>query len=398
MKRVFAALIALMMLCLNSAAFAQTVVFENLHYGEEALNMHINEQENLIVFEGNEYSLNDYGASYESKVEVWGGKTRAVYEMTIPREYFTVEDNGEETVLGEWVINLPVRAQLWVAQGNRISGEYVMEGPIDLTQPYIETVTLPRDENGHPLLVDKIYLYSFEMNGEVQRYAASLYIDYDGYLAGRPAAVSAAPEAEEVVGGEAEESSASPATLGLGAGAAAAVLLVGGVVVIKRKKRKAEQVKLVPAPEDDLLAQGREMLALLQKEREGIKDAEVCEKADALCEMLAQQLDAAQENPRRLSGMRKMITYYLQVAVKVLAFWRSAEEQTLDEAKLAESHATAVNGLEMVIDAFRKKLNNMHDAEMMDISVELTALDQMLKREGLKDPRLKLTLGEIKND
>ena len=49
-------------------------------------------------------------------------------------------------------------------------------------------------------------------------------------------------------------------------------------------------------------------------------------------------------------------------------------------------------------DAFRKKLNNMHDAEMMDISAELTALDQMLKREGLKDPRLKLTLGEIKND
>ncbi len=394
MKRVFAALIALMMLCLNSAAFAQTVVFENLHYGEEALNMHINEQENLIVFEGNEYSLNDYGASYESKVEeVWGGKTRAVHELTIPSGHYSVEDNGEETVLGEWVINIPVRAQLWVAQGNRISGEYVLEGPIDLTQPYIETVTLPRDENGHPLLVDKIYLYSFEMNGETQRYAASLYIDYDGYLAGRPVVVPAAPEEEA-----AEESSENSKALGMGAGAAAAVLLVGGVAVIKRKKRKAGQLKLVITAEDDLLAQGREMLALLKKESEGIKDEQVREKADTLCEMLAQQLDAAQENPRRLSGMRKMITYYLQVAVKVLAFWRSAEEQTLDEAKLAESRATTVNGLEMVIDAFRKKLNNMHDAEMMDISVELTALDQMLKREGLKDPRLKLTLNEIKKD
>ena len=34
----------------------------------------------------------------------------------------------------------------------------------------------------------------------------------------------------------------------------------------------------------------------------------------------------------------------------------------------------------------------------MDISAELSALDQMLKREGLKDPRLKLTLGETAND
>ena len=392
MKRVFAALLSLMLLC--GAALAQPVVFENLHYGEEAMDMHINEQENLIAFEGNEYSLNDYGASYESKVkEVWGGKTRAVHELTIPSGHYSVEDNGEETVLGEWVINIPVRAQLWVAQGNRISGEYVMEGPIDLTQPYIETVTLPRDENGHPLLVDKIYLYSFEMNGETQRYAASLYIDYDGYLAGRPVVVPAAHEEEA-----AEESSETSKVLGMGAGAAAAVLLVGGVVVIKRKKRKTGQLKLVITPEDDLLAQGREMLALLKTESEGIKDEQVREKADTLCEMLAQQLDAAKENPRRLSGMRKMITYYLQVAVKVLAFWHSAEELVLDEDKLAEAHTSAVNGLEMVVDAFRKKLNNMHDAEMMDISAELTALDQMLKREGLKDPRLKLTLGEIKND
>lgn len=395
MKRIAAALLALMMLLAACTALAEKVVFEDLQYGEAAFQLHLKDETNTITFQGETYSLNDDAASYESKVDVYGGKTRAVYEMTIPADKFTVEDNGEETVLGEWVISIPYRAKLWVATGNRVSGEYVVEGPIDLTAPYTEQVVIPRDENGHPLLIDRIYLYQYEVGEEVRRFAASLYVDYEGYLAGRPAAVTAASEQPRTMPLFTTGAGIFPVAVGMGVCVLAAAV---AVVLLKRKKRAAKAVAVV-APEDvDLMAQGTQLLEAISRESEMIETEDVKEKALVLCRLLRQLLDSAKENPQRLGGMRKLITYYLPVAQKLLAFWRSNETQDVDESKRAEAHITVTNGLDMVIDAFRKKLNNLHDAQMMDISAELSALDQMLKREGLKDPRLKLTLGETAND
>ena len=387
MKRIAAALLVLMMLLAACPALAEKVIFENLQYGEAAFQLHLKDETNIITFQGETYSLNDDYASYESKVDVYGGKTRAVYEMTIPADKFTAEDNGETTVLGEWLINIPYRAQLWVAEGNRVSGEYVVEGPIDLAAPYSEQIVIPRGENGEPLLIDKIYLYQYQVGEEVRRFAASLYIDYEGYLAARPVPAAAA---------EAESKAGLPIVPV--AAAACVVLAAGGAVVLKRKKRPTKAVVVAEPDDADLMKQGTQLLETISRESEKIETEDVKEKALMLCRLLGQLLDSAKENPQHLGGMRKLITYYLPAAQKLLVFWRSNETQDVDESKRAEAHITVKNGLDMVIDAFRKKLNNLHDAQMMDISVELSALDQMLKREGLKDPRLKLTLGETKND
>ena len=388
MKRIAAALLALMLLFAACTACAEKVVFENLQYGEAAFQLHEKDETNTITFQGETYALNDDSASYESKLDVYGGKTRAVYEMTVPAGSFSAEDNGEETVLGEWTISIPYRAQLWVATGNRVSGEYVVQGPIDLTAPYVEQVVIPYGENGEPLLIDRIYLYQYQVGDEVRRFAASLYVDYEGYTAARPVTVAALPAAVQ-------QKSVLPYAL---VGLVCVVFVRGCVAGFRRRRRKAAPAAIEAPAETDLMAQGREMLALLEKESECIADSEVREGAGTLCRLLAQQLDAAQEQPQRLHGMRKMITYYLPVAHKLLSFWRSNEETEVDESKRAEAHASVTGGLDMVIDAFRKQLNNLHDAEMMDISAELSALDQMLKCEGLKAPRLKLTLGENKND
>jgi len=103
MKRLFTALLMLAILGTSCEAFATAVTFENLHYGQEAFELHVNDQPNFIVFQGEEYSLNDNAASYTGKTETYGGKTRAVYEMTVPADGYAASDSGEATVLGEWV-------------------------------------------------------------------------------------------------------------------------------------------------------------------------------------------------------------------------------------------------------------------------------------------------------
>lgn len=181
MKRMLAAICAALMLAVP--ALADTVVFENLHYGAEAYEMHLNNETNTIVFNGETYSLDDDAVSFKEAFSVYGGKTRAVYEMTLPQSAYSVEDDGKTLTIGELTINVPYRTQLWVAQGNRISGEYEIEGPIELTDVYREDICLPRDDHGRPLLIDRIYFYRYQADGETHCSAATLYIDYEGYSA-----------------------------------------------------------------------------------------------------------------------------------------------------------------------------------------------------------------------
>ena len=63
MKRMLAAICAALMLAVP--ALADTVVFENLHYGAEAYEMHLNNETNTIVFNGETYSLDDDAVSFK---------------------------------------------------------------------------------------------------------------------------------------------------------------------------------------------------------------------------------------------------------------------------------------------------------------------------------------------
>ena len=388
MKRLFAALVLLVMLGMSCAALATAVTFENLHYGQEAIDMHQRDEVNTIVFEGETYSLNDDCADYRDRHGLYGGKTRAVYEMTVPAGKFTVEDDGQQVVLGDWYIDIPYRAEMWIATGNRISGEYVVEGPVDLTETYHEEIILPRDEAGNPVLIDRIYLYRYQVGEETRRFAASLYIDYENYRAARP--VAGAVQEDEPA--RVRSRSFPYAAIALGTAACC------GALVLIRKRRKEDPMPMTPDEKADLLTQGNEMLAQLQAEEEQIQEEDVKRKVSRLHHLFFQMLGLAQSHPQRLNGLRRFVTYYLPSALKLLRFWRSAAELDVDESKRAEAHESVMNGLNMVIDACRKTLDNLHGEELLDVSDEIGVLEQMLKREGLMDSGLKLPVNENKSE
>jgi|GEM_PF-4094069 len=398
MKRLYAAILLLVMISVSSAAFATAVTFENLHYGQEAFEMHLNDETNTIVFEGESYSLNDDCVEYKDRCGLYGGKTRAVYEMTVPTDKFTVEDNGTQVVFGDWYIDIPYRAELWIARGNRISGEYVVEGPIDLTETYHEEIVLERDETGNPVLLDRIYLYRYQVGDEVRRFAATLYIDYENYAARRPdsgeASANPVRSDEHKAAPAAREKKIAPYAI------AAGVLAVGGAVVIARKKRKKPEPVAISAPEEDYLAQGREMLSALQAEEENVGYEPIRLKTVTLRTLFGDLLEMAQSHPRTAARLRKHITYYLPVALKLIRFWQSVEARETDEARYAEAMDSVCRGMEMIVDVCRFSMQDLQEAELMNISTDLAALEQMLKREGVMDSGLKISIGDqnLKNE
>lgn len=199
-------------------ALAETrVLFSDLTYGDEAFQLHMNDRSAEVVFNGNTYVFTDNRAEYREAFMVYGGKTRSIYEQTIPASRYSAE-GPESLLLGTLTISVEPDMVLYIARGNRYSGEYVVSDPISLADNYTEEIYLPRDAAGNPVIIDQIYLYSYTDLGETRYYALSLYIDYESYAAshGQPD-LSGVPEAlqpeTDPVAAASEPEPADPAVL-----------------------------------------------------------------------------------------------------------------------------------------------------------------------------------------
>ena len=193
--RMIGAALCILFLVFCTAQAELTVTFEDMHYGDEAFQMHLNNEVNKLIFQDEEYLLEDDHFSFQEATGVYGGKTRAVYEMTLPQGSYSIEPSEDALLIGTVVLDIPQKATLYAGTGNRRSGEYALTGPITLTDVYKEEIYLPRSEKGEPVLIDRVYLYSYEVNGETRRFAATLYIDYDNYNASYAGACAIQSEA-----------------------------------------------------------------------------------------------------------------------------------------------------------------------------------------------------------
>ena len=166
-----------------ASGFAEKdVIVEHLKYGSEAFELHLADQVNTFDCEGITYRLEDKWFEFQPSTELYGGKTRSVYEYTVP-QHVTADYADTTCVLGTVTIVPDVKTTLTVGDGNRMSGVFTLGEPMVLTDVYTEQIVLPCNAQGNPVLIDKIYLYSFEENGETQHYAATFYVDYEGYKA-----------------------------------------------------------------------------------------------------------------------------------------------------------------------------------------------------------------------
>ncbi len=113
-------LILLLILMLGAFSLAEGAVHLDYSlYGEAFHGQLPPEEDYFLTCGGEKYSLLDDRASFSEAYSIYGGKSRAVYEYTLPAGTF-----DGETPVGSMIIDVPYRAELTVLEGNRRSGEY----------------------------------------------------------------------------------------------------------------------------------------------------------------------------------------------------------------------------------------------------------------------------------
>jgi len=199
LKYILCMLLALLLLA--GAASAQQVARFHFTYGEAALQLFNEGAPNAIAFNGNTYVFSDDRCSFSEALPMYGGKTLSVYEYTVPETNIAAFKEPEDRYLGLLSIVPPENGEieLYVCIGDRNTGVYTVADAAKYSMPYMENVHAQLNAYDTLEIIDRIYLFSYEQNGEMVYSAISLYVDYENYNGAIPDMVAAANLAAETL-------------------------------------------------------------------------------------------------------------------------------------------------------------------------------------------------------
>ena len=123
-------------------------------------------------------------------------------------------------------------------------------------------------------------------------------------------------------------------------------------------------------------------LATIRKDNAAITDETLSDQMDTLCLKCEQIFRTVSETPAKAPQVRKFMNYYLPTTLKMLANYRTMQERGVSWQDMQEARNTTIRGMNMILTACQKQIDNLHKENMLDISTDIDVLEQMLKRDG----------------
>ena len=174
--------------------------------------------------------------------------------------------------------------------------------------------------------------------------------------------------------------------------AIAGILCKGAAVeaAAEPAQKKQEQEASTGNPElDKMLKDGRLAVAEMKRLDDNIADPDISADIVRLEQVSQKIFDAVKEDPKKLPQIRKFMDYYLPTTLKLLNAYDRMSAQGVSGENI-DATLTKVEGMmRNIVAAFEKQLDALFGADALDISTDITVLENMMAREGLAGDQLK---------
>ncbi len=116
-----------------------------------------------------------------------------------------------------------------------------------------------------------------------------------------------------------------------------------------------------------------------------IEDEEVSRKIRRIEEVTACIFDQVKENPEKLDQIRTFMNYYLPTTLKLLNAYAQLEKQKVSGENIRVSKERIEKMLSQLVFAFEQQLDQMFEADALDISSDIKVLERMMAKDGLSE-------------
>ncbi len=152
-----------------------------------------------------------------------------------------------------------------------------------------------------------------------------------------------------------------------------------------RPQPKQEQKpKSTGNPEiDALLAERDRAVSEMRRLNDAIEDPRISAQISLLETTTGKIIDTVAASPGKLPQIRKFMNYYLPTTLKLLNAYDRMDSAGVSGANIDGTKGRIEDMLDTICTAFTRLLDDLYGEEAMDISAEITVMEQMLAQEGL---------------
>ena len=150
---------------------------------------------------------------------------------------------------------------------------------------------------------------------------------------------------------------------------------------VKEEKKEPESTG---DPELDALIKERDRaVSEMRRLNDSIEDPVISAQIDRLESTTRKIIAHVVENPAKLPQIRRFLNYYLPTTLKLLNAYDRADSAGISGANVDGTKGKVSDMMETIVAAFDKQLDALFGDEALDISTDITVMEQMLAREGL---------------
>ena len=147
---------------------------------------------------------------------------------------------------------------------------------------------------------------------------------------------------------------------------------------------REEKPKSTGNPEiDALLAERDRAVGEMRRLNASIEDPKISAQISRLEDTTGKIIDTVAASPAKLPQIRKFMNYYLPTTLKLLNAYDRMDSTGASGTNIDGTKGKIEDMLDSICTAFSRLLDDLYGDEAMDISAEITVMEQMLAQEGL---------------
>ncbi len=140
---------------------------------------------------------------------------------------------------------------------------------------------------------------------------------------------------------------------------------------------------------DKMIQDGRLAIAEMKRLDENIEDPGISADIVRLEQVSQRIFETVRQSPEKLPQIRRFMDYYLPTTLKILNIYDRMSAAGVSGENIGATMSKVEAMMRTIVAAFEKQLDALYGAEALDISTDITVLEQMMAREGLTDQPLK---------
>ena len=157
----------------------------------------------------------------------------------------------------------------------------------------------------------------------------------------------------------------------------------------EKAQEKPKEESTGNADLDKMLKDGGLAIAEMKRLDDNIADPGISADIVRLEQVSRKIFDEVKRDPKKLPQIRKFMDYYLPTTLKLLNAYDRMSGTGVSGENIDTTLSKVEGMMRTIVAAFEKQLDSLYGAEALDISTDITVLENMMAREGLVGDQLK---------